>query len=165
MRYIFCIVSVLLFVITGVKQCSGAYNLYTQNGELAAVNVSLSKDIETNKTTRDRLTDELRAKGITAATSNVEIAEIVSKIASASLITIDAEYLEDGQYVSIVSAADVSEVGFFTDDVQYMKFTLASTDMAKTMRSLNTLSLQVISFEADYESNLVYLRVPTVFMN
>ena len=123
------------------------------------------KDIETNKTTRDRLTDELRAKGITAATSNVEIAEIVSKIASASLITIDAEYLEDGQYVSIVSAADVSEVGFFTDDVQYMKFTLASTDMAKTMRSLNTLSLQVISFEADYESNLVYLRVPTVFMN
>lgn len=165
MRYVFCIVSALLFVTFGFKQCSSSYNMYTQNDRLTAINASLNKDIETNKTTRDRLTDELRAKGITAATSNIEIAEIVSKIASASLVAIDAEYLEDDQYVSIVSAMDVSEVEFFTEDVQYMKFMLTSTDIAKTMRSVNTSSLQVISFEADYESNLVYLRVPTVFMS
>lgn len=165
MRYLICVGATVLFVLFGFSQCKDAYDAYNQIGALSAQNLACMTELDSAKAERDTVAEQLHSKDIAVANSNLEIAQAVSLLASATINSITGEYLDETGFQSVVSVTNVEDVEFFTADVQYMNFFLSSSNIEHTLDALQHANLCISGVDVDYESSSVYVRIPTVFVS
>ncbi|MEY8333105.1 hypothetical protein AALB53_08375 [Lachnospiraceae bacterium 47-T17] len=163
MRYLIMIAACVVFAMFGYPACINTYNYYNEINELRDENEELISKLNSAKEARDQAIMQLQNNSVDVAESNTEIAQMVSMLASSSVNTIIAEYFDGNAYQTILSISDLDDISFFTNDVQFMNFYLSSSDIEETLDAIEHANLRIRSIDIDYEGNMIYLRIPTIF--
>lgn len=165
MKYkIFLVLAMVLFAVFGFNEVTSCWHVYKELKAIVDQCETKSNTLKALQASNLQIEEDLNTQGIVLPNSNQEVAEQISSLDGASLISITAQRQESGStnLIDITTIDNITDVSFFTNTVDKMLFTLEINDYEKMFVSLSRVNVNFDYIDVSKDTSLLVLRVNTI---
>lgn len=138
----------------------GLYLLGSNKKRLLTENEKLEESIIRYK---NAAVDVSAGQSVAGFNTNTEMIKAILDIESVSFVSATAQIKnKDGTYNSVISVADVSDVSYFTNTIDYVLVTVSFKKLQKTLSNFESLHLPFDYLDIDRKSKTFTVRLPAV---
>lgn len=152
------IVASMILSITGLMQTN---KLTSELKNTRAEIATMQNDYQGKSAEEQALLEDLERSGNSGFLDNLVMANQLSGLMGAEMKEITALQLVGDEMIEIIKITEPSDVSYFTNTVQYVRYDYTITDSAQFIAALSSLNLVIYSSDIDLVNSTASIIIPS----